>query len=454
MAQGKRPRDIEFPDDDAIVAAVREHGSNTAAAKALGYSGPYWDKHIGERGLRERCAQARREYNAERRPPADAAREQERPGCEEHGDEAKVTSDASTVPQDVPTLLRHWGLDPEEWEVRDVKVNTWNAMTSDKKTGDNRIVRMHQLTVYLRKKLELALISPAAHVPKLVKPRPVRRDRAKPRVVFIEGDHQAPFFDPDLDAAVTGFVQDLQPDEHVFLGDTIDLSTISKYADHPATMGATPQVCLDEGYGIIRRRREAAPRARARKLKGNHDWRIEGEQLARSERMYGLKPAHIEGHEQLAAYSLRNLLHLDALEVELVEHPLGWEHGEIEIIPGARGLVARHGWLTGARTAERSMKKRGRSLIVAHGHTREHFFWWDPSAEVERQAAMCGVMCMARSDRFPHYAAIDNQLQGAMTVTIFPTGEFVFDHARWVDGRLLWRDSRYSPKTRSVRAAV
>jgi hypothetical protein len=120
----------------------------------------------------------------------------------------------------------------------------------------------------------------------------------------------------------------------------------------------------------------------------------------------------------------------------------------VEIVAGPHGLVARHGFMTGARSAERSMKKRGRSLIVGHGHTREHVFWWDPSAGVERQAAMCGVMCLARSDRFPHYAAIDSQLQGCLTVTEFPNGAFVIEHARWAGGRLYWRDRVYSPKRR------
>jgi hypothetical protein len=170
--------------------------------------------------------------------------------------------------------------------------------------------------------------------------------------------------------------------------------------------------------------------------------------------MYGLRPATIDGHEQLAAYSLRSLLHLDALGIELVDDPRGWEHGEVELIPGPHGLVVRHGWLTGAKSAERSMKKRGRSIIVGHGHGREHVYWWDPSVEVERQAAMCGAMCLARSIRFPHFTACDDWLQGALTVTIYPDGPFVIDHARWVDGRLYWRDEVYGARRRAAAAAA
>jgi hypothetical protein len=290
---------IDYPEDDEIVAAVREHGSVLRAAVVFDLNQSTLDRRVTDRGLRDRCNAARKEFRtaqleAAKPPPA---KKPDKPGVTRDGDKAKLISPPSPKLQDIPTLMKHWGLDPDEWEVdpKGIKINTWDALTSDKATGDNRIVRMHQLTVYARLKVELRLIQPAVHVPAVVRPRPVKRSRTKPRVTVVEGDHQAPYFDTDLDAAVTGFVQDLQPAKHGFLGDTIDLSTISKYADHPATTDATPQVCLDEGYGILRRRAEAAPNTERWKLKGNHDWRLEGEQLLRSERMYGLKPAHIEG---------------------------------------------------------------------------------------------------------------------------------------------------------------
>ena len=76
----------------------------------------------------------------------------------------------------------------------------------------------------------------------------------------VEGDHQAPYFNPQLDAAATAMVADLQPERHVFLGDLMDFPTISRHADHPAAM-ASVKDCLEAGYGILRRRAEAAPNA-------------------------------------------------------------------------------------------------------------------------------------------------------------------------------------------------
>jgi hypothetical protein len=140
----------------------------------------------------------------------------------------------------------------------------------------------------------------------------------------------------------------------------------------------------------------------------------------------------------------RRLLHLDALGVELVEHPLGFNHAEVELIGGQRGLVVRHGWLTGANTAKRSLEKRGRSLIVDHTHTREHVFAWDPSAGVERQAVVVGTMSHARGPAFPSYAVCDDWLQCLLVVTHWPKDEsFMIEHACLDEGALYWRDRRY-----------
>jgi hypothetical protein len=159
--------------------------------------------------------------------------------------------------------------------------------------------------------------------------------------------------------------------------------------------------------------------------------------------MYGIKPASINGAEEIPSLSLRRLLHLDALGIELVEDPRGWMHAEVELIPGLAGLVVRHGWITGANTAGRSLAKRGRSMIVGHTHSREHAFDWDPSAGLERQAVVAGTMSLVRDQRFPHFAPCDSWLQGFVTVTRWPDGQFVIDHARWDGETLTWRDRRW-----------
>lgn len=357
-------------------------------------------------------------------------------------------SDPKLHDSKIEELIQDAGLDPADWTIGPTKLNKWNAMTSDKATGDNRIVWMYQYKVTLLRSPEKLLASPAMHrtVP------PVRRvpgppKSEKPELIVVEGDHQVPYQDTRLDELSLEALRDLSENhrltEHVLHGDTIDFATISKYADHPAAMESVNEG-IQGGYELIRRKREAASNARCRKMKGNHDWRVEAELLLRAERLYGIKPADTpEKGPELPALSLRRLLHLDALGVELVEDRRGWEHAEIELVPGPRGLVVRHGWIVGQNTAAKSLKARGRSLIVGHKHTREHVYDWDAGSGVERQAVVSGVMCRVRDGRFPHFAVCDNWSQGFVVVTRWPDGRFEIDHARY-DGEVLsWRDRRW-----------
>lgn len=406
---------------EQVEAAVAEHGSIRKAAKALGRD---------DRTLRRILKRAGRTT-----PPRPSAKPEPR-SFTRKGHEAELTGPATRGDADeVETLIRENGLDPADWVVTSVTLNRWDGPVAG---GGTQPLR--QVKVSLRLRPELIFPTPAAHhdVPPVRARRPGPPKRDRPELIVVEGDHQAPYHDPDLHEKGLQLLADLKPVEHVLLGDTGDYPTISRHADHPAAM-ATAQECVDASYRVIRDKREAAPQARTRKLKGNHDWRVEGELLTRAERMYGLRPAE----EELPALSLQRLLHLDALGVELVEDPRGWEHAEVELIPGPAGLVVRHGWLTGANTAERSLRKRGRSLIVGHGHSRELTYAWDPSAEVERVAAQAGTMSLARSRRFPHFAVCDDWLQGLVTVTRWPDGRFVVEHAVYQGGTLYWRDRRW-----------
>lgn len=348
-------------------------------------------------------------------------------------------------------LIRECGLDPDEWLINVVVLNKWLGMTApqyDPEHGEKRnaLVPLRQWKVTLVRKPHLTLALPAQHVPIVPrKPGPPRSER--PELIVVESDHQIPYHDPDLHEASLNMLADLTANhrlaELVFGGDTGDNPTISKHADHPAAM-----VPVNEGlqcqYDVIRAKSEATPGVRKRKLKGNHDWRLEAELLARAERLYDIKPADTSPDKpELPALSLRRLLHLDALDVELVEDQRGWEHAEIELVSGSLGLVVRHGWLVGQNTALKSLRARGRSIIVGHKHTIEHVFEYDAGVGAMRQAVVNSVMCRVRDVIFPHFAVCDNWSQGCVIVTRWPDGQFQIEHALWNGKTLNWRDQRW-----------
>lgn len=414
-ACASRPASYELQD------AVREAGSIRKAAPIIG---------VDERTLRRWLKEAQ-------------ADEIEPGGVTVTADTATITEPPTPNPKlgDIGQLIRERGLDPDEWEVVSTTLNEW-----DGPVAGGGLQRLKQWKVVLKRKAHLVLALPAIHIPRVPTKPKVACPAGTPELIVVEGDHQVPYVDPILHerslAALEYFRRNCNLTEHVFLGDTGDFPTISKYADHPAAMAEVNDV-IQGVYDILRDKREVAPDARARKLKGNHDWRVEGELLSRSERMYGIKPASIDGSVEIPALSLRRLLHLDQLDIELIEDSRGWEHAEIELVAGVAGLVVRHGWMTGSNTAGRSLNKRGRSMLVGHTHSREHVFQYDPSAGLERQAVVVGPMCLVRDQRFPHFAVCDGWLPGFATVTRWPDGAFVIDHAAWDGKTLKWRDQRW-----------
>lgn len=395
-------------DRAAVADALREAGSIAASARLLG---------VDRRRLSE-YINADSELKALRWTPA--ANEP----TVIKDDDADFTIEGHDNLGDLDAHVRAKGLDPDEWFV--VLLKVWETYHGEKRT-----------TVTLRRRIALAILSPATHVPALVRPVPVQRPAGRPELIIVEGDHQAPYHDPGLDACTTEFVREMQPAEHVFLGDTADFPTISRHPDHPAAK-ASAQECINAAYGILRRRAEAAPNAKRYKLKGNHDWRLEGEILARAERLAELKPAG----EDTPALSLRRLLQLDVLGVEYVEDVRGWQHGEVELVPGGNGLVARHGFVTGAGTAQKTLAKLGRSVIVGHGHQKESSYRLTYPKRRLQQAFVAGTM--SRNDEvFPHFAVSPQWMQGFVTVERWPDGQFIIEHAVYHRGELFWRNRRW-----------
>jgi hypothetical protein len=247
--------------------------------------------------------------------------------------------------QDLDAMIRDRGLSPDEWLVDRVLVNTWTA-------ADGSVAK--QLKAYLRKRMSLDLLVPAVDVKPICRPKPLD-EKDGPRLVVFVGDEQEPYSDPVLKQLFLRWLAHNKPDEGVHLGDLMDFPTISRHRDNPA-YAASPQECINAGYATLRSYREASPGTAWRLLRGNHDDRLRSEQLARAERIYGLRPADMDAERFDQALSLRNLLHLDALGIEYVGDDGQYEHTEIEVAPRRRrcGRSAATSW-SGTRTGSRSL---------------------------------------------------------------------------------------------------
>lgn len=357
----------------------------------------------------------------------------ERPGVRVSGDQAVVVSDVSPDLGDIETLISERGLSPRDWDVKQAILNEW-----DSNLGNGEVGKLRQLKITLARKTPVHFVFPAVEVkPRVFKPK---KKAGKRSVNLLVGDQHAPFHDRQMHEAFCRFAQWLDPDRLVNLGDVGDYGTISRFRDNVA-WDRPVQECVDSSHSILADYRSATD-AEIVMLKGNHDWRLETELLARAERMYGIKPAEIPGSEQVPAYSLRHLLHLDALGISLVEPERAgdeYQHAELWLSPG---LVAIHGKHV-KNGAEHHAESIGASTITGHTHKLKHthITRWEND---RRRTLDCVEAGTAREISVSvGYANRPKSQNGVVVATVFDGGHQV-ELVPFQDGAFLFRGERYA----------
>jgi len=332
---------------------------------------------------------------------------------------------------DIDAALRDRGLNPDEWVVVRVVVNNWDSVK------DGEPVPLRQLKVTVRPKLD-TLIRPAVSVGKA--PMPPKPDKTRPRLVVFVGDEQAPYHDETLHRAFRGWLARNLPDEGIHLGDLMDFPTLSRHRANPV-WNASPQECVDAGYRILKGYRDASPDTFWTALPGNHEERIRDYQLGRAAELYGVTVAEAELELGADVHSPRQLLRLDELGIAWVGAQGDYEHNQVDVSPE---LVARHGFVTGANSAQRTVEKIGLSVVVGHTH-RQVITYVTEERRRESLTMMCiEAGCMCRVEGGLGYVVNPNWQQGFATAQVWPDGRFTIEHGVFRDGVLRWRDQCFS----------
>lgn len=362
------------------------------------------------------------------------ARSREAPvGVTVTGDTAAAVLPAGASIADLDALLRDRGLDPADWHVERVTVNEWDALAhGGGDDGEPRVVKLRQMKAHLRNRR--SVIGPAREVARRHRPEPGTSHKAG-RLVAVMGDQQAPYHDPDLHRAVLRWLADVQPAELVLTGDTADFPTISRHRDRPR-WNASVQECVDASYRLLSDYADAVPNARRVKLRGNHDWRLESELMDRAERMAFVRPAPRGPDDELHLYSVRRLLHLDALGYELagVEGD-DWRFGEHVLAPS---LAVRHEPPSAQKAA-----RLNRSVMAGHTHRQgiRHVTGYEGGEPVVRTIVEVGCLALTRGGL--GYAPDPDWQPGFATVQVAADGSHSFDLAAWRGGVLSWRGERW-----------
>lgn len=353
-----------------------------------------------------------------------------------------MSSGLATV-QDAEAYLRErWNLPADVWGVKPITVNEWEA-----NAGGGVVMTLGQVkgTFYPLAGLEAILPAPARWSGRTF---PRGRDilRGHYRIMVV-GDDQAPYNDAPLHVATCMALRELQPERIAHIGDLCDYTNISRHPDH-AVVKASVDECTQAGVDILVGMREAAPNAHFQILAGNHDIRPLSELLQRAERMADIHCAALPGdeHARPRLLDLRALWRLDDLGIEYVEDDRGWRHGQLDLIPGPRGLAAVHGDLTGKNVALNTLASVGRSVICGHTHRPEIVHQWNPTIGFEMRGMVIGAQCAVRgAKRFPTFVARDKWLQGGALVTVFADGEWSAERMRWNGSSLFVAGQRFTP---------
>lgn len=357
-------------------------------------------------------------------------------------DTGSVTLDVDRLGE-IAVMLRARGLNPDDWIVVRAVVNAWEGFYKTDRPGENdpahETVPLKQMKVTLRPRLE-TLFVPARDVRPL--PKPKLPSKRKPRLLVFVGDEQAPYHDPVLQQLFRQWLSFNKPHEAVHLGDLMDLPTLSRHRPNPE-WNASPQACIQAGYEILRGYREASPDTHWHALPGNHDERLRDYQLQRAPGMFGIRPADLDDRELAAVHSLPTLLHLEALGIAWHGSNADYEHAQVDV---SDDLVARHGFITGQNSAERTVRKLGLSVVV--GHTHRQVVTYVTEERRRESLTMLGVeagcMCLIKGGL--GYVVNPAWQQGAYAATVWPDGTFNGEHIRYRDGVLTWRDQRYEGK--------
>jgi hypothetical protein len=362
------------------------------------------------------------------------------------GDDAELTSKPSRKLDDPDTMLRERGLDPSDWLIENLIVNEWDGPSKEQGT-----VTYYQCKLHLKRKKPLAqLVAPRTDGWKA--PKPKKPARGKPQLTVVVGDQQAPFQDEGLHAAFCSWLQTVQPDYGITLGDTIDLPTISRHRLDPENT-ATVNECLQAGYDLLRGYREASPATRWTKLCGNHDERLRNILLDKPsvQPLYGIKRADSPEDAGGPVMTVPHLLRLDELEIDYADPEGPYDMGQVEINDR---LAVRHGWIAkkgSGSSALATLEHLGYSCIVGHTHRQgivyhtAHDIHGEPKVLTGVEAG-----CMCRVDqkkvngkKFPGFTVLPDWQQGFVTVVTYPDSQFRVEPATYVNKTLLWRDERW-----------
>jgi hypothetical protein len=291
------------------------------------------------------------------------------------------------------------------------------------------------------------------------KRKPVQRDH---KILFVFSDAQIdyrrlpdgqlePIHDERAMKVAALLCKDLQPDEIINLGDTVDLASLSRFqpdSDHfHRTLGPSFQR-IHDFYAQLR---ADNPWSKITEVDSNHNTRLKSFVLKYAPSMYGLNRAGEDGEYPVLSYPF--LANLGKLGVEWVSG-----YGAAEYVYGLEydkpPIVFKHGQSVvsaGSTAAKESKENTEVNVVRGHTHRAETFYRTTRSGNY-LASVVCGVLCRTTGEVPSYHSAVDdrgtpvkyqeNWQQGVMVIHDYE-GDYQFDHVPIRDGKAFYAGKEY-----------
>lgn len=216
-----------------------------------------------------------------------------------------------------------------------------------------------------------------------------RPDGGKRAVIL--PDLQLPFVDEQALSIATQIIQDVKPDQIIFIGDTLDLSSWGRFVQRPEFAEATRQ-SFEQFYQLLYGLRAANRTAEIIVLEGNHEERMQRDLLLNAKAAYGLKK--VTDPEGWPVMSVPNICDFESLDIEYIPgYPANryWLNERLQIIHG--DLARPNG-----KSARAVVNRERVSTIFGHTHRRESATVTSQDYHGGKQHQTYNIGCLARLD--------------------------------------------------------
>lgn len=255
--------------------------------------------------------------------------------------------------------------------------------------------------------------------------RPTRRGKAfrSDARTLVAGDAQIPFHDEQAFERFQRAVVETQPDNIVFVGDMVDLPSMSRFSQRPEWVGTT-QGAIDDYHNFLAQTRANAPDANISVVHGNHEQRMDDYVRKNAAEVLGLRRAN--AGKELAVLTLQYLVRYDDLEINSID---GYPNGTLWL---EDNLKAFHGTnvAKGGSNAAKYLKEERETTLYGHTHRQELAYRTFARRVGQLTIAAASPGCLALTDGsvpgFRH--TIDAQGEVVKRAEDWQQGLLVIDH--------------------------